>query len=309
MQNLIIGTGIENAQKIIFKFRKDLNIKIFSKENLLLCFKKWVKLKNKLKPIKPYLLNNMTYWFCSAVIDLGIIKTKSSIFKSDLKKLTNKIARKLFTKKLHVSKRAEIFKMKEVHQIYEELIKGNNMSQAAAVMLKITFLSGCRAGDTKSCYWEDIKKIKGEKGEFLHLPMRFSKTNPRGLRKEFITIELSKNSNWNIEKILVKFKNHLIKNNILKNSIFPDKPTKSYVYYFERACKKLGFKRKLTGHSGRNSTILRLFQAGVKTEDICIQMHWRRNTEMVFLYRDVLLETTSIGAPHMLNAFDEKFNF
>ena len=67
--------------------------------------------------------------------------------------------------------------------------------------------------------------------------------------------------------------------------------------------------RKLTGHSGRNSTIKRLLLAKVTPENICVQLHWKRNSEMVFKYRDILLETTKLGAPYALDVFDQKNNF
>ena len=98
-------------------------------------------------------------------------------------------------------------------------------------------------------------------------------------------------------------------NNLETKRIFPDKPTRTYAYYFEKGRKALNYKKKLTGHSGRNSTIKRLLLAGVNSENICIQLHWKRNSEMIFKYRDTLMETTIIGAPHALDSFDSKNKF
>ena len=91
--------------------------------------------------------------------------------------------------------------------------------------------------------------------------------------------------------------------------MFPDKPTRTYSYYFDKGRKALQITKKLSGHSGRNSTINRLLLANVPSESICIQLHWKRNTEMIFKYRDVLMETTEIGAPHALELFDRNNNF
>ena len=100
-----------------------------------------------------------------------------------------------------------------------------------------------------------------------------------------------------------------MENKLKRSRIFPNQPTRNYCYYFEKARKKAGYNIKLSGHSGRNSTINRLLLANVKTEHICVQLKWRRNSEMVFRYRDILMETTHIGAPFALEAFDRENNF
>ena len=139
--------------------------------------------------------------------------------------------------------------------------------------------------------------------------MRWSKTNPRALKKEHITIMVDNNPYWNIKNILCKYKKYLEDTKQLKKKMFPDKPTRAFVYYYEKVAKQLGFKKRLTGHSGRNSTLVRLFQSGTTTENICIQYHWRRDSSMVFRYRNILLETTELGAPYALSKYDAARNY
>ena len=116
-------------------------------------------------------------------------------------------------------------------------------------------------------------------------------------------------SNWSIKTILDKYKDFLSNTNQLQKKIFPDKPTRAYVYYYEKIAKQLGYKKRLTGHSGRNSTLLRLFQSGTNLENICVQYHWRRDSQMLFRYRNILLETTELGAPHALSKYDTSCNY
>jgi hypothetical protein len=309
VKNLVEGQGLENTYELLLKYQRDLSINKLTEEAILTFFKKWVKLKSKTNKIKPYALNNMNYYLLKVVNDRNLLTNKYSIFKSKLKKLTNKMAKKLFSKKLQETKRADIFSMSEIDEISDALWLGNAMSKAASVKLKITFMTGCRSGDLNSCYWRDIKRIKNKGDIFYSIPMRYSKTNPRSLKKEYITIRESNDSRWSILNLLTKYNKYLVETGQFKSRIFPDKPTRAFVYYYEKVAKKLGYLKRLTGHSGRNSTLVRLFEANVSTEDICIQYHWKRSSEMVFHYRNILLETTKLGAPYALSKYDEACNF
>jgi hypothetical protein len=309
MKNKLTDSGIENTTWIVDKFIKDMDIKILDCELALTCFKKWVKYKHSIKLIPPYLLNNMSFWFLKIVTERGLSKPQLNIFKTKLKKLTNKIAKKLFKNKLHVTKRANIFTMKEIDKIAKILWTGNLKNKASALVLRISFLSACRIGDLKNVYWSDTTVKTNKHGTFVIMPMRSSKTNPRSLRKEFITIKIYKKTSWNILDMLLKYKNHLNSSKLLKKRIFPNLPTRNYCYYFEKARKMAGYNKRLGGHSGRNSAINRLLLANVGSEHICIQLKWKRNSQMVFHYRDTLMETTHIGAPYALEKFDMSNNF
>ena len=309
VNDLVKGTGLENANKLLSKFQRDMNITKLTEETILVFFKKWVKLKTKFTVLKPYRLNTMSYYILKIIQDKKLLQETWSNFKSKLKRLTNKIAKKIFSTKLHETKQAEIFSMSEIKEISDALWQGNAMSKAASVKLQISFMSGCRNGDLNSCYWADVKTVWNNTDCYIILPMRWSKTNPRALKKEHITIMEDKNPDWNIKNILEKYKNFLIDNKQLKKKMFPDKPTRAFVYYYEKIAKRLGYKKRLTGHSGRNSTLVRLFQSGTTTENICIQYHWKRDSQMIFRYRNTLLETTKLGAPYALSKYDSSRNF
>ena len=301
---LLLKNGLENTRNIIEKFKRDTNRRILTTDIALICFKQWVKGKVKIKPIKPYLLNSMAYWFSKIILGSQYLVGNDQIFKSNLRKEVNKIAKKLFTKKLHISKRAKLFPLGKIDKIATYLWKGNLMSKASAIVLRITFLSGCRCGDLSLVFWDDMRLTKNTDGLFLSLPMRASKTNPRCLKKEFITMKIYETPNWNILALLIEYKKLLIEEGVYTKTIFPKKPTKNYAYYFDKGRRKLGFTMKITGHSGRNSTIKRMFLAEVSSESICIQLHWKRDSQMIFRYRDTLMETTNVGAPYQLHKFD-----
>ena len=307
--DLVQGTGIENANNLLDKFKRDMNINKLTEKTILIFFKKWVKLRAKTNILRPYRLNLMSFYTLRMVNDRKLFINKCSIFKSKLTKLTNQLAKKLFSHKLHETKRAEIFSMTEINEISELLWQGNAMSKAAAIKLRISFMSGCRSGDLNSCFWSDVKTVLNKNKCYYILPMRWSKTNPRALKKEHITIMDDNDSNWSIKNILTKYKDYLVKSNQLTKKIFPDKPTRAFVYYYEKIAKQLGYKKRLTGHSGRNSTLVRLFQSGTSAENICIQYHWTRNSEMIFRYRNILLETTELGAPYALSKYDASCNY
>ena len=87
-----------------------------------------------------------------------------------------------------------------------------------------------------------------------------------------------------------------------------EKMSTNKIYYYKSASKKLGFNRLLSGHSGRYSTLLRLFLANVNETNINIIMHWESDSKMLFKYRGILLENSNIAAPYLLEIHDQKQN-
>ena len=90
------------------------------------------------------------------------------------------------------------------------------------------------------------------------------------------------------------------------NRVFSNRTTKSFVYYMEKARKHLGIKNSISAHSGRNSVVERMLIAGVSSDNICIAFNWARGSEMLYRYRNRLIETSIMGAQHILCDYDNK---
>ena len=58
----------------------------------------------------------------------------------------------------------------------------------------------------------------------------------------------------------------------------------------EKGRQAVGLKGKFSGHSGRNSVCKRMLTANVKAEHIYISFNWTRDSQMLFRYRNDLIE-------------------
>ena len=67
--DLVKGTGLENANNLLNKFMRDMNIIKLTEKTILIFFKKWVKLKSKTIVIKPYRLNIMSFYILRIIKD------------------------------------------------------------------------------------------------------------------------------------------------------------------------------------------------------------------------------------------------
>jgi hypothetical protein len=74
----------------------------------------------------------------------------------------------------------------------------------------------------------------------------------------------------------------------------------------EKSRKILGFIKPISAHSGRNSVVERMLQYGVDSDNICIALNWVRGSEMLYRYRNKLIEKSEMGAQFQLDKFDNK---
>ena len=65
-------------------------------------------------------------------------------------------------------------------------------------------------------------------------------------------------------------------------------------------------KTPISAHSGRNSCVERMLLSGVDGDHICIALNWTRGSEMLFRYRNKLIEKSRQGAQFALYKYDEK---
>ena len=72
----------------------------------------------------------------------------------------------------------------------------------------------------------------------------------------------------------------------------------------EKGRQAVGIKGKISGHSGRNSVCKRMLTANVKSEHICVSFNWARDSQMLFRYRNDLIEKSNHGAQYELDKFD-----
>ena len=74
----------------------------------------------------------------------------------------------------------------------------------------------------------------------------------------------------------------------------------------EKARIYTGLKNKISAHSGRNSVVKRMLLAGISADNICIALNWVRGSEMLYRYRNSLIEKSTMGAQYELDQFDAK---
>ena len=77
----------------------------------------------------------------------------------------------------------------------------------------------------------------------------------------------------------------------------------------EKARKFLGIQNPISAHSGRNSVVERMLIAGVSSDNICIAFNWARGSEMLYRYRNKLIEKSAQGAQFALDQYDNEFSF
>ena len=229
--------------------------------------------------------------------DLPIIKQK-------IKKLTNKIARKLFTDNYMPPRKANTFSIESAGQIMMHLWHLGLPEKETSIMMCFTFLCGNRVGDLQYTTWSDLEYEDNKDGRWLSIPLKVSKTNPRSLKTEQITMKIKLGTIWDVEQKLKFLKN--LKPNTKSNRIFENRTTKSFVYFMEKSRKSLGFKKPISAHSGRNSVVERMLNYGVDSDNICIALNWVRGSEMLFRYRNKLIEKSEMGAQFQLDKFDNE---
>ena len=74
----------------------------------------------------------------------------------------------------------------------------------------------------------------------------------------------------------------------------------------EKSRKQLGINKPISAHSGRNSVVERMLKAEVDADNICIALNWVRGSEMLFRYRNKLIEKSEVGAQFQLDKYDRE---
>ena len=303
-----MANTLESTQALVKIFIREKKLKNLTVENVTEFFEKWVKKRNRLEAVRPYRLNLMMFmtskiikYFLNDLKDLPIVRQK-------LKKLSNKLARTMFTDQVWAPHKAEIFELNDVAKIINYLWNLGIAEKETSIMLIFNFLSGNRVGDLIFSNWSDISITQNKFGRWLSVPLKLSKTNPLGLKKEQITVKLKPNTIWDLEhklKVLKTLKKELKFNS---SKIFNNRSTASFVYHMEKGRQAVGVKGKISGHSGRNSVCKRMLLAGINPEDICVSFNWTRDSQMLFRYRNDIIEKSNKGAQFELDKFDNNNN-
>jgi hypothetical protein len=303
-EKLLKANSIETTKLLLDIFVTDKNLEKLSKKDVIEFFQRWVRKRNRIEIIKPYKLNAMLYQI-SKIIKYYLKDIKLlPIIKQSLKKEANKLARNLFTEDFHGPKKANTFSLKEAEKMIEFLWFKGIPEKETSIMMIFSFLSGNRIGDLQYTNWRDLKYEDRINGRFIVIPLKVSKTNPMALKLETVTMKIRKQRIWNVELKLNFLKN--VKINSKSDRIFENRTTKSFVYYMEKARKSLNFDKPISAHSGRNSCVERMLLAGVNSDNICVAFNWARGSEMLYRYRNRLIETSIMGAQHKLCEYDNK---
>jgi hypothetical protein len=307
--NLIAADNLDTTKQLIEIYLKEKSMIKMNKNDVLTFFNKWVNKRNIYKKVKPYRLRNMLYQLCKIIKYYLLDRKLLPVVKQCLKKEANKLARTLFTDELHAPQKANTFSMKDIANVISYLWNFNIPEKQTAIMLAFTFLAGNRVADLKYSNWSDIKIDENDSGRYLSLKLKLSKTNPLSLKCESITVKLKSGTIWDLEAKLTHLKTLYNENNIKSERIFNNRSTKSFCYFMEKGRKACNLKTKLSGHSGRNSVVERMLRAGVNADNICVALNWQRGSEMLYNYRNNLIEKSNQGAQFELDRYDNKFSF
>ena len=303
-----MANTLESTQSLVKIFISERKLKNLTAENVTEFFEKWVIKRNRLETVKPYRLNLMMF-MTSKTVKYFLKDSKNlPIVRQKLKKLSNKLARTMFTDKIWAPHKAEIFELNDVAKIINYLWNLGIAEKETSIMLIFNFLSGNRVGDLFFSNWSDIKITQNKHGRWLSVPLKVSKTNPLGLKKEQITVKLKQNTIWDVEnklKILKKLKDEL---KFKSSKIFNNRSTASFVYHMEKGRQAVGLNGKISGHSDRNSVCKRMLLAEINPENICVSFNWTRDSQMLFRYRNDIIEKSDKGAQYELDKFDNNNN-
>ena len=179
-----LANNLRTTLKLIKLFLEEKCLNSMSEEDCLKFFKCWVKKRNKIQGLRPYRLNLMLYQVRKTIKFFLTDKKLVPVVKQSLKKLTHKLAKKLFTENNFAPKKANIFSLKEIEIIMTHLWAQGIPEKETSIMLGFNFLTGCRISDLKYANWKDIDIENNEYGRFLTVPLKLSKTNPMGLKTE-----------------------------------------------------------------------------------------------------------------------------
>jgi hypothetical protein len=301
-KTILKANSLESTKNLLDIFLLEKGLKKLNKNEVKKFFVNWVKKRSKYEQIKPYRLNIMVHqsmtiikYYLKDIRELPIIKQL-------LKKEANKIARKLFTDTYLPPKKANTFSCKSAGQIMQHLWHQGTQGKEASIMMNFTFMCGNRVGDLQFTNWTDIIYVEKECGRYIKIPLKVSKTNPMSLKIETIIMKIKVGTIWDVEAKLKILKS--LKIDSKSNRVFNNRTTKSFVYFMEKSRKAIGLTTSISAHSGRNSVVERMLKAGVKGDDICIALNWTRGSEMLFRYRNNLIEMSEKGAQFALDKYD-----
>lgn len=198
-------------------------------------------------------------------------------------------------------KQANIFSLKSIKPLINFLWREDKMfSKKVALSTVICFLSGCRMKEALEIVIEDMRiKTNREEGiTFLIFPVRVSKTNPFGEKREELIIPLAKNPVFDVMSMINEVKGYRSYGRLFENN--PGLTTQKTSYHLMRGSKAIGLSLAPSGHSGRVSMLLTLIKNGVSESSIKTHMRWKTDTGMINYYKSLNLETHPISAPFQL---------
>jgi integrase len=301
-KTILKANCLESTKRLLEIFMIEKKLKNLEKTNVSYFFKNWVNKRSKYELIRPYRLNNMVHQTMKIVKFYLKDKSELPIIKQILKKLANRMARNLFTKKYMPPKKAKTFSIKDAGKIMLNLWHLGLPEKEAAIMMCFTFLCGNRVGDLQYTSWSDLEYDENKNGRWLSIPLKVSKTNPMSLKLETVTMKIKKGTIWDVEQKLNYLKT--LKPFRKSDRIFDNRTTKSFVYFMDKSRKNLGFKTPISAHSGRNSVVERMLKANVSADNICVALNWTRGSEMLYRYRNKVIEKSEMGAQFQLDRYD-----
>ena len=262
----------------------------------------WTKfLTNNLK-LKPYIIKTMIYNITFLIkLELG----DKILLNRGIKKGGREASKIIYNLIRPELKQADVFTLREIKKVILWLFTKNDKHKIAALALSICFLSGARTGDLLNTWWETTRVSNNEGDIYWHSEIRCGKNNKIPEKREQLTIRCVGKSTDQFKYIWNWYTKYCQTNKIDKGKLFKTNTTNNLTYYFKKASKRLGLTRVITGHSGRNSTLTRLFKAEINDTNINLFMRWNKDSNMLYRYRNTLLETSNVAPAYKLREFDE----
>ena len=297
--------GVRKLYKKLKKFMKKKEIakwKDLKEKHVIKFIRKWFKGQENNKKLKPYVVENLIINLQN-ILDLKT-GTVPKMMKARINKIIKRKAQILFEQIEIKRSRADVFDLDTISKAIKTLWKKeNDKAKAAAVILAITFTTGARTIDAMRVNVRRMKIEQTEAGRFLIMTLNTSKTNQIGKFQEQLTFKIDENNKIKTDKIIQKWlKYYKPRKNMFKDNF----KARHIIYQFKVISRELGLKGTITGHSGRNTTLLQLYKANVDDESKKLFMRWRANSQMPLHYRNILLETSDMGAAAKLAK--NKFN-
>ena len=139
IKRILKANCLETTRKLLEIYMLEKNLTCLNKAEISHFFENWVKKRSKFELIRPYKLDKMVYQTMKIIKYFLKDRKDLPIIKQTIKKLANKIARKLFTENYLPPKKANIFSIESAGKIMMNLWHLGLPEKETSIMMCFTF--------------------------------------------------------------------------------------------------------------------------------------------------------------------------